>query len=97
MFNYLKFLINLFFMKYSLPPFNEKPERGFFEQKIIDFSSELFKIPIIGISLLLIINLLYLYAYFKSRSIISILLYLFLAYLIISLILSKVLNLKRNK
>lgn len=84
-------------MKYSLPPFNEKPERGFFEQKLIDFSSELFKNPIVGISMLLILNLLYLYAYFKSKSIISILIYLFLAYLIISLILAKVLNLNRNK
>lgn len=84
-------------MKYSLPPFNEKPKRGFFEQKIFDFSEELFKSPILGISVLLIINLLYLYTYVKSRSLISLLFYLFLAYIILSMIVAKVLGLKRNK
>ena len=84
-------------MKYSLPPFNEKPNRGFFEQKIFDFSEELFKTPILGIALLLSLNLLYLYTYFKSRSVISILFYLFLAYLIFSILITHLLGLKRNK
>ena len=84
-------------MKFSLPPFNEKPKRGFFEQKIFDFSEELFKSPILGISVLLIINLLYLYTYVKSRSLISLLFYLFFAYIILSMIVAKVLGLKRNK
>ena len=84
-------------MKYSLPPFNEKPNRGFFEQKIFYFSEELFKTPILGIALLLALNLVYLYLYIKSRSIISILFYLFLAYLVFSILLVKILGLKRNK
>ena len=84
-------------MKYSLPPFNEKPKRGFFEQKIFDFSEELFKTPILGIALLLSLNLVYLYLCVNSRSIISILFYLFLAYLIFSIVLVKILGLKRNK
>ena len=52
-------------MKYSLPPFNEKPKRCTLEQKIFDFSEELFKTPILGIALLLTINLVYLYTYIK--------------------------------
>ena len=84
-------------MKISLPPFNEKPKLGFCEQKIFDFSQELFENPIIGISVSLIINLLYLYTYVKSRSLISLLFYLFLAYIILSMIVAKVLGLKRNK
>ncbi len=84
-------------MKYSLPPFNEKPKRSYIEQKIFEFSYELFKSPIIGISILLVLNLIYIYTYIKSRSIISVLLYLYLAYLVISLVISKVLRLKRNK
>ena len=84
-------------MKYSVPPFNEKPKRGFFEQKIFDFSEKLFRTPILGIILLLTLNLLYLYLYFKSRSLISILFYLFLAYLILSILTVNLLGLKRNK
>ena len=84
-------------MKYSLPPFNEKPQRSYIEQKIYDFSFGLFKNPIIGIALLLTLNLLYIYSCIKSRSIFSILLYLYLVYLVFSIVLSKVLGLQRNK
>ena len=84
-------------MKYSLPPFNEKPKRCTLEQKIFDFSEELFKTPILGIALLLTINLVYLYTYIKSKSAISIILYLFLAYLVLSLSLALIFNIKRNK
>ena len=84
-------------MKYSLPPFNEKPKRGVIEQKIYNFSEDLFKTPILGIALLLAINLFYLYTYIKSQSVISLLLYLFLAYLIVSLSLAQLFNINRNK
>ena len=84
-------------MKYSLPPFNEKPKRSYIEQKIYDFSFGLFKNSILGISLLLILNLLYVYSCIKSRSIFSISLYLYLVYLVISIVLSKLLGLQRNK
>ena len=84
-------------MKNSIPPFNERTKKGYIEQKIFDFSEELFRTPILGIALLLSLNLLYLYTYFKSRSVISILFYLFLAYLIFSILITHLLGLKRNK
>ena len=84
-------------MKYSLPPFNEKPIRNALEQKIFNFSEEMFQSPILGIALLLTLNLVYLYTYIKSQSVISLLLYLFLTYLVVSLILAQLLNIKRNK
>ena len=84
-------------MKYSLPPFNEKPKKGFIEQQILNFSKEMFNYPIIGISFLLALNLLYIYSCLKSISIFSLLLYIFLYYLLISIILTKVLGLQRNK
>ena len=84
-------------MKYSLPPFNEKPIRSALEQKIFNFSEEMFQSPILGIALLLTLNLVYLYTYIKSQSVISLLLYLFLAYLVVSLVLAQLLNVKRNK
>ena len=84
-------------MKYSLHPFNEKEKREFFEQKILDFSTELFRNPKLGLSLAVALNLLYLYAYFKSRSVFSIILYLFLAYLVLSIVLSYLFGLNRDK
>ena len=84
-------------MKYSLPPFNEVEKREFFEQKILDFSTELFRNPKLGLSLALSLNLLYIYAYFKSKCVLSIILYLFLAYLILSIALSKLFSLNREK
>ena len=84
-------------MKYNLPPFNEKVPRGFFEQIILDFSSDVFKNPILGLTLGIILNILYIYSYFKSKSCFSIIIYLFLAYLIYSIILSQLAKFKRTK
>ena len=84
-------------MKYNFPPFNEKEERNFVEQKIIGFSTELFRNTTFGLILIIVINLLYLYAFFKSISIISIILYLFLMYLILSIVFAKLLNLQKNE
>ena len=84
-------------MKYNLPPFNEKVPRGYFEQSILDFSEDLFKKPLLGYALGIIVNILYIYSYYKSKSCFSIIIYLFLAYLIFSIIFSQITKLKRNK
>ena len=84
-------------MKYNLPSFNEKEERIFIEQKILCFSTELFRNPRLGLFLIVFINVLYLYAYFKSKSVISIILYLFLLYIVFSIVSSKLLNLQKNE
>ena len=79
-------------MKYNLPPFNEKVPRGYFEQSILDFSEDLFKNPYIGFALGIMVNILYIYSYYKSKSCLSI-----ITYLIISIIFSQITKLKRNK
>ena len=84
-------------MKYNLPPFNEKVPRGYFEQSILDFSSDLFQSPLLGFALGIAVNILYIYSYFKSKSCFSILIYLFIAYLLYSIIFSKLFKIKRNK
>ena len=84
-------------MKYNLPPFNEKVHRGYFEQSLIDFSSGLFQNPILGLALGIAINILYIYSYYKSKSCLSIIIYLFLAFIVISIIVSKLFKIKRNK
>lgn len=75
-------------MKYSLPPFNEKEPRELFEEKIIDFSSKLFSNKIIGIFIILILNALYIFLYFKNKIALSIFLYLFLICISIPILLS---------
>jgi uncharacterized protein YacL len=84
-------------MKYSLPPFNEKEQREFFEQKIHDFSMSLFKIKIVGIIISTLLNFLYLYISFKKRSTIAIIFYLFLVYSTIIMVMTKIFNLKENR
>ena len=84
-------------MKFNLPPFNEKVPRGYFEQSILDFSEELFKKPLMGLALGIMINILYIYSYYKSKSCFSIIIYLFLVYLVFSIIFSKIIRLKMNK
>ena len=84
-------------MKYNLPPFNQKEKRVFLEQKILDFSTELFRNPKLGLFLGILLNVLYIYMYFRSKNIISILLYFFFIYLILSIIISKLFKLKRNE
>ena len=84
-------------MKYSLPPFNEKEQREFFEQKIIDFSMSLFKVKIIGIIISILINILFLYLCFKGRNTFTIILYLFLVYSTIIIAMTKAVNSKKNR
>ena len=84
-------------MKYNLPPFNEKVPRGYFEQSILDFSSDLFQSPLLGFALGIAVNILYIYSYYKSKSCFSILIYLFISYLLYSIIVSKLFKIKRNK
>ena len=84
-------------MKYNLPPFNEKEKHGFFEQKILDFSNDLFKNKTFGIALALILNLVFIFLFFKAKSCLSIIICIFLVYLIFSIILFQLLNLQRNK
>ena len=84
-------------MKYNLPPFNEKVPRGYFEQSILDFSSDLFQSPLLGFALGITVNILYIYSFYKSKSCFSIIIYLFIAYLLYSIIFSKLFQIKRNK
>ena len=84
-------------MNMSLPPFNEKEKRTYIEETILNFSSQLFRNPKLGLALSLILNILYLYSYFKKKSTLSMLFQFILLYLISSIIISKLLNFKNNK
>lgn len=84
-------------MNYNLPPFNEKEKHGLLEQYILDFSEEQFKNPVFGLALCIILNVIFIFSFCKSKSCISIILYIFLVYLIFAIILFQLANFKRNK
>ena len=84
-------------MEYNLPPFNEIVKRGFFEQTLLDFSKNLFQNPKFGLSLGVILNYIFIYSFCKSKSCFSIIIYIFLVYLIFTIILFHLSNIKRNK
>lgn len=69
-------------------------EKGFFmdEQKFAKFSKNLFKIPIFGYICGIFLNIVYLYSWRKRKSILSIIMTLFVDYLIIQIILKKLLK-----
>ena len=83
-------------MKYNLPPFNEVVKRGFFEQNILNFSTEIFRNPLCGIALSIILNIVFIFSCFKFKSCLSIIIYILLVYLLFAIILFQFLNLKRN-
>jgi len=72
-------------------------EKGFFmdEQKFAQFSKNLFRIPIFGYICGIFLNIIYLYLWKKKKNIFSILLNIFIDFLIISIILKKM-NITNN-
>ena len=70
-------------MKYSLPPFNEKEKREFFEQKILDFSENLFSAPFFGFLLSLIFNMIYLYSWLITSNEQNLFLYTFISFVLL--------------
>ena len=84
-------------MNYDIPPFNEEEKREYFEQKILDFSKKLFYSPKLAFLLVLAFDILYIYLMIKSRSFISIMLYIFLVYLLISIFLVNILKPQKNE
>jgi hypothetical protein len=84
-------------MQYSFPPFNEEEKRGLLEQKILDFSKDLFRNPQFGLCFAILLNILNIYLYFHSRSIISLLFYLSFVYFVACILFSRLFGMQRNK
>ncbi len=78
---------------YRVPEYPDK-EKGLFmdEQEFAKFSKTLFKKPILGYICGIFLNIVYLYSWMKNKSILSIIMILFVGYLIIQMILRKILN-----
>ncbi len=74
-------------------------EKGFIfdEEKFGKFSQKLFKVPIFGYICGIFLNLIYFYYWKNKKSILSILINLFIHYLLIEIILKKVLGVEEQK
>ena len=70
-------------MQYGVPPVSRSQRSGFFDITALKMSKELFRSPIFGIIISTILNILYLYNWYKSKSFIYLIYLLFLSFLII--------------
>ena len=83
---------------YKVPEYPNQ-ERGFIldEQKFAKFSYDLFKFPILAIMSGIYLNIVYLFTCRRRMSIISTIITIFIQYLIIRIILTKLLKLNKIK
>lgn len=72
-------------------------KRIILEEKIIEFSKDLFKNPILAISFTIAINLFYLYIIIKKINLISMISYIFLFYLISIIFFTKFLGIDNKE
>jgi hypothetical protein len=79
-------------MKFDIPPVARSQRSGFLDEAILTISKELFEIPLFGIGICGIVNILFLYLCYKKTAFISLCVFLLLYYLIIKIIQVKILH-----
>ena len=84
-------------MKYSLPPFNQREKRMFLEERILDISSVLFYIPIMGLIISVVSNILLLLSYETLEDFFSPIIYLLTYLYILNLIIDQIISFHKNE
>ncbi len=84
-------------MKNSLPPFNQRDKRMFLEERILDISSILFYIPIIGLIISAISNILLYISYESFKDIFSLIIYVLTCFYILNLIIDQLICFQKNE
>ena len=79
-------------MQYDIPPVARSQRSGFLDETVLKISKELFEIPIFGIGIGGIVNILFIYLCYKSVTFFSLCTFLFLYYFIIRIIQIKILG-----
>ena len=84
--------------EYKIPEYPNK-EKGFLidEEKFGQFSKDIFNSPIFAILCGIYINIIYILSWRKRMSILSVLIKLFIQYLIIEIIMKKIFKIDQNK
>ena len=84
-------------MKNSLPPFNQRDKRMFLEERILDISSVLFYIPIMGLIISVVSNILLLLSYETLEDFFSPIIYLLTYLYILNLIIDQIISFHKNE
>ncbi len=80
-------------MKSGFPQFAKSQRSGFIDEKILELSQELFEIPLFGYGIAAILNIFYLYYWYKKASLFSLIYFIILFYIITKIIQTKILGL----
>ncbi len=84
-------------MKYSLPPFNQREKRMFVEERILNIASVLFYIPIMGLIISVVSNILLLLSYETLEDFFSPIIYLLTYLYILNLIIDQIISFHKNE
>ena len=79
-------------MKTYIPLIKKSQRNDFLDEVLLDHSKELFKIPYFGYGIAAIINIIYLYYWCKRATLLSIFIYIFLVYLIVKIVQTKIIK-----
>lgn len=79
-------------MEYDYKAHERNKRRGFLEESLLKISKELFEIPLYGIGICGITNILFLYLCYKRTTFISLCIFFTLFYLIIKIVQNKILG-----
>ena len=83
-------------MSSNVPPIAKSDRANYLDIKVLEISSELFENPLFGFGITAITNILYIYVWYKKKTVFSILTFLLLFYIIVRIIQKKILGLNRN-
>ena len=76
-------------MKTYIPLVEQRQRTDLLDEVLLDHSKELFKIPYFGYGIAVIINIIYLYHWYKRATLFSLFINIFLAYLIVKIVQDK--------
>lgn len=79
-------------MNTDIPPVARSARSGIVDETILKISGELFEVPFFGYGIAIIINILYVYYWYKRATFFSLLYFIFLFWLIIRVIQTKILG-----
>ena len=83
-------------MSENVPPIAQSKRANYLDEKVLEFSSELFQTPLFGYAITIISNLLYIYSWYNKNTLFALMTFIFLLYLIIKLVQIKLFGIKNN-
>jgi len=79
-------------MKFDIPPIEKSKRSGLLDETVLKLSKGLFEIPLFGYGIAIIVNILFIYLWYKRTTFFSLCFFFFLYYIIIRIIQIKILG-----